>query len=114
VSFRLALIGAGRMGATHARALASSAVVEIACVVDPSDAAAAQVDAPRATLIETDRPDHSHVLGIDRETGIVTLLEERVGDAVTRRAEVTYLEPDARVRDEDFVIHVPEDATPIF
>jgi len=73
-----------------------------------------QVDAPRATLIETDRPDHSHVLGIDRETGIVTLLEERVGDAVTRRAEVTYLEPDARVRDEDFVIHVPEDATPIF
>jgi myo-inositol 2-dehydrogenase/D-chiro-inositol 1-dehydrogenase len=50
VSFRLALIGAGRMGATHARALASSRAVEIACVVDPSDAAAAQVDAPRATL----------------------------------------------------------------
>ena len=38
------------MGATHARALASSRAVEIACVVDPSDAAAAQVDAPRATL----------------------------------------------------------------
>jgi myo-inositol 2-dehydrogenase/D-chiro-inositol 1-dehydrogenase len=50
VSFRLALVGAGRMGATHARALASSRSVEIACVVDPSDAAAAQVDAPRATL----------------------------------------------------------------
>ena len=38
------------MGATHARALAASRSVEIACVVDPSDAAAAQVDAPRATL----------------------------------------------------------------
>jgi len=38
------------MGATHARALAPSRAVEIACVVDPSDAAAAQVDAPRATL----------------------------------------------------------------
>jgi myo-inositol 2-dehydrogenase/D-chiro-inositol 1-dehydrogenase len=50
LSFRLALIGAGRMGATHARALASSRAVEIACVVDPSDAAAARVDAPRATL----------------------------------------------------------------
>jgi myo-inositol 2-dehydrogenase / D-chiro-inositol 1-dehydrogenase len=50
VSFRLALIGAGRMGATHARALASSRAIEIACVVDPADAAAAQVDAPRATL----------------------------------------------------------------
>ena len=38
------------MGASHARALASSRAVEIVCVVDPSDAAAAQVDAPRATL----------------------------------------------------------------
>jgi myo-inositol 2-dehydrogenase / D-chiro-inositol 1-dehydrogenase len=55
VSFRLALVGAGRMGATHARALASSRSVEIACVVDPSDAAASQVDAPRATL--DDLPD---------------------------------------------------------
>jgi myo-inositol 2-dehydrogenase/D-chiro-inositol 1-dehydrogenase len=38
------------MGASHARALASSRAVEVACVVDPSDLAAAQVDAPRATL----------------------------------------------------------------
>ncbi len=48
--FRLALIGAGRMGATHARALESSDTVELVCVVDPSDDAAAQVRAPRATL----------------------------------------------------------------
>jgi myo-inositol 2-dehydrogenase / D-chiro-inositol 1-dehydrogenase len=60
VSFRLALIGAGRMGATHARALASSTEVEIACVVDPSDSAAAHVDAPRATL--EDLPDVDGVL----------------------------------------------------
>jgi myo-inositol 2-dehydrogenase / D-chiro-inositol 1-dehydrogenase len=38
------------MGATHARALTTSRAVEIACVVDPVDEAAAQVDAPRATL----------------------------------------------------------------
>ncbi len=50
MSFRLALVGAGRMGAAHARALASSREVKIACVVDPADAAAAAVDAPRATL----------------------------------------------------------------
>jgi len=50
VAYRLGLIGAGRMGATHARALASSTEVEVACVVDPSDDAAAAVDAPRATL----------------------------------------------------------------
>jgi myo-inositol 2-dehydrogenase / D-chiro-inositol 1-dehydrogenase len=50
VRFRFALVGAGRMGASHARALASSREVEIACVVDPADEAAAQVEAPRATL----------------------------------------------------------------
>jgi myo-inositol 2-dehydrogenase/D-chiro-inositol 1-dehydrogenase len=50
VAFRLALVGAGRMGATHARALASSREVDVVCVVDPSDVAAASVDAPRAAL----------------------------------------------------------------
>jgi len=50
MAFRLALVGAGRMGAAHARALASARAVEIACVVEPSDAAAARVDVPRATL----------------------------------------------------------------
>jgi myo-inositol 2-dehydrogenase / D-chiro-inositol 1-dehydrogenase len=55
VSFRLALVGAGRMGASHARALASSRAVDVACVVEPSDLAATQVDARRATL--DDLPD---------------------------------------------------------
>ncbi len=50
MAFRLALVGAGRMGATHARALASSREVDVVCVVDPSDEAAASVDAPRAAL----------------------------------------------------------------
>jgi myo-inositol 2-dehydrogenase/D-chiro-inositol 1-dehydrogenase len=60
MSFRLALVGAGRMGASHARALAASRAVDVACVVDPSDLAAAQVDAPRATL--DDLPDVDGVL----------------------------------------------------
>jgi len=38
------------MGAAHARALESSDQVDITCVVDPSDEAAASVRAPRATL----------------------------------------------------------------
>ena len=49
-TFRLALVGAGRMGRTHARALATSSSVEIVCVVEPFDEAAALVAAPRATL----------------------------------------------------------------
>jgi myo-inositol 2-dehydrogenase / D-chiro-inositol 1-dehydrogenase len=55
MTFRLALVGAGRMGRTHANALASSSAVEIVCVVEPSDEAAALVDVRRATL--GDLPD---------------------------------------------------------
>lgn len=73
-----------------------------------------EIERPRATLIETDRPDRSVILGVDRETGVVMLLEERAGDTVTRRAEVTYLEPDAPIRDDFFTIHVPTEAVTIF
>src|SRR5436305_9439235 len=46
---RLALIGAGRMGSTHARALAAGCdAVEVAALVEPSDEAAGRVAiAPR-------------------------------------------------------------------
>ena len=78
MSFRLALVGAGRMGETHARALASSAVVDIACVVDPSDAAAAQVDAPRATLADLPEVDGALVAVPTRlHVEVVTRLAER-------------------------------------
>ena len=73
-----------------------------------------EIGHPRTTLIETDRPDRTVVLAVDRETGVVMLLEERVGDTVTRHAEVTYLEPDAPIRDDVFTIHVPADAVSIF
>ena len=73
-----------------------------------------EIGQPRVTIIETDRRDRSVVLGVDRETGIVVLLEERVGETVTRRAEVTYLEPDAPIRDDVFTIHVPADAVTMF
>jgi outer membrane lipoprotein-sorting protein len=73
-----------------------------------------EVAHPRATLIETDRADRTVTLAVDRATGIVLLLEERVGSAVTRHAEVAHLEPDAPVRDEVFTVHVPADAVTIF
>jgi myo-inositol 2-dehydrogenase/D-chiro-inositol 1-dehydrogenase len=43
---RLALIGAGRIGRLHGRAIASSERVRLTAVVEPSDAAAAQVATP--------------------------------------------------------------------
>jgi myo-inositol 2-dehydrogenase / D-chiro-inositol 1-dehydrogenase len=99
--FRLALIGAGRMGATHARALASSRAVEIACVVDPSDAAVAQVDAPRATL--DDLPDvdgalvavptrlHVEVMTRLAEYGLPVLCEKPCGLTVDETRAIAAL-----------------------
>jgi myo-inositol 2-dehydrogenase/D-chiro-inositol 1-dehydrogenase len=101
VSFRLALIGAGRMGASHARALSSSRAVEIACVVDPSDAAAAQVDAPRATL--DDLPDvdgalvavptrlHVEVMTRLAEYGLPVLCEKPCGLTVAETRAIAGL-----------------------
>jgi myo-inositol 2-dehydrogenase / D-chiro-inositol 1-dehydrogenase len=52
-AFRLGLVGAGRMGATHARAIADSDRVELVAVVEPSDeAAAALPDVARLTLAQ--------------------------------------------------------------
>jgi outer membrane lipoprotein-sorting protein len=73
-----------------------------------------EIGHPRATVIETDRPDRVVTLAVDRESGVIMLLEERIGDAVTRHAEVTHLEPDAPIRDDVFTIHVPSDAVTIF
>lgn len=89
------------MGATHARALASSSSVEVACVVDPSDAAAAQVDAPRATLdglpdvdgVLVAVPTHYHVDVVEQVAalGLPVLCEKPCGLTVdeTRRIAAT-------------------------
>ena len=45
------------MGRSHARALAGSRHVEVACVVDPVDGNAEQVEAPRALLAEEEHPE---------------------------------------------------------
>jgi myo-inositol 2-dehydrogenase/D-chiro-inositol 1-dehydrogenase len=89
------------MGATHARALASSQSVEIACVVDPSDAAAAQVDAPRATvdaLPEVDGalvavPTRLHVEVMTRlaEQGLPVLCEKPCGLTVEETRAIAAL-----------------------
>jgi myo-inositol 2-dehydrogenase/D-chiro-inositol 1-dehydrogenase len=42
--FRLGLIGAGRMGCTHLRALSESATVRVVAVADPSEQARAAVN----------------------------------------------------------------------
>ncbi len=73
-----------------------------------------RLDHPRSTYVLTDRPDRWVELGVDRQTGIITLLVEHIGDLVTRHAEVTSLEIDPVIPDEAFAVHLPEDVRRIY
>ncbi|MEZ4597836.1 MAG: hypothetical protein R3C32_14105 [Chloroflexota bacterium] len=69
---------------------------------------------PRSTYVLTDRPDRWVDVGVDRQTGFITLLVEHVGDAVTRHAEAVSLEVDATIPDDAFVVHLPGDVRRIY
>jgi hypothetical protein len=63
-------------------------------------------DHPRSAKVLVDRPDRWLLVGVDRATGLVLLLEEHVGDEMTRRAEVTSIQLDEPMGDEVFTLHV--------
>ncbi len=63
-------------------------------------------DHPRSAKVLVDRPDRWLLVGADRATGLVLLLEEHVGGEVTRRAEATSVALDEPMGDEVFTLHV--------
>ena len=65
-------------------------------------------DHPRSAKMLVDRPDRWLLVGVDRATGLVLLLEEHAGDELTRRAEVTALVLDEPIGDEVFTLHVSD------
>jgi hypothetical protein len=69
---------------------------------------------PRTSRIVADRPDHVVIVAADAALGIVSLLEERLGDRVVRRIEATSIEPDAEIADAAFTISVPADARRVY
>lgn len=69
---------------------------------------------PRSTHVLTDRPDRWVDVGVDRQTGLMTLLVEHIGDSVTRRAEAVSLAIDTPIPDDAFVVHLPGDVRRIF
>jgi hypothetical protein len=73
-----------------------------------------RADHPRSTEVLTDRPDRWLELAVDRLSGLVLLLAEHVGDQLTRHAEVTSVELDARLSDDVFVLHVSSDVRSIY
>jgi hypothetical protein len=71
-------------------------------------------DHPRTIEMAGDRPDHRLQVAFDRETGLLALLVESFGGAVTRRVEATELTPDAAIPESAFAVAVPEDARSIY
>lgn len=69
---------------------------------------------PRSTYVLTDRPDRWVDVGVDRQTGFITLLVEHIGETVTRHAEAVSLEIDAAIPDDAFVVHLPGDVRRIY
>src|ERR1700742_1084522 len=61
--FRMGLVGAGRMGRTHLRALAGSYILRVVAVADPLDSARAAVEAPGISV-------HRDLAGMVRAGGL--------------------------------------------
>src|SRR5215469_9013768 len=64
--FRLAIVGAGRMGRTHIRALSNSDRVRVVSVVEPSDESRAALDSDVAVY-----PDVASLVRADKVDGVL-------------------------------------------
>ncbi len=69
---------------------------------------------PRSAVVLVDRPDRSVDVGIARDSGFVVLLIERIGETVTRYAEVTALELDPTLFDSAFELKLPADVRTVY
>jgi hypothetical protein len=71
-------------------------------------------DHPRAVELAGDRPDHTIDIAVDRGTGVIVRLVERIGGSVTRDAVATVLEPDASLPPSAFEFVFPTGTTMLF
>lgn len=69
---------------------------------------------PRTIGIAGDRPDHAIEIAVDRATGAIVRLVERLGESVTRVAEAVVLQPDAPLPPSAFAFEFPTGTTFIY
>jgi hypothetical protein len=96
------VIGTGPVRVLGRRRVADREAIELECLH------------PRTTRITADLPDHSVILAADAQLGVISLLEQRLGDAVVRRAEATSIEPDAEIADAAFDLAIPATARRVY
>lgn len=78
------------------------------------EAIVVRAEHPRAAKVLVDRPDHSIEVGIGRDSGFVLLYTERIGDSVTRHAQVTRLEIDPTIFDSAFELRLSADTRRLY
>jgi hypothetical protein len=78
------------------------------------EAVVVRAEHPRAAKVLVDRPDRSIEVGIDRATGFLLLLTERIAGEVTHHAEVTSLEVDPTIFDSAFELKLPADVRRLY
>ena len=83
-------------------------------MVGAREAIVVRADHPRSAKVLVDRPDHSIEVGIDRATGFLISLTERIGDQVTHHAEVTELQVDPILLDSAFELRLPDDVRKLY
>lgn len=83
-------------------------------LVGGREAIVVRAEHPRTAKVLLDRPDRSIEVGIDRNTGFLLLLVERIADEVTHHAEVTALDVDATVFDSAFTLNLPADVRELY
>jgi len=71
-------------------------------------------DHPRAVERAADRPDFHVQIAVDRADGYILRLVESIGGELTRVAEATVVEPNARLAPGVFEFEVPEGATVLY
>lgn len=69
---------------------------------------------PRTAKVLLDRPDRAVEVGIARDSGFVVLLTERVGETLTRQAEVTALDLDPTLFESTFELQLPADVRRLY
>jgi outer membrane lipoprotein-sorting protein len=69
---------------------------------------------PRSVEIDGDRPDYRVDIAVDRATGMILRLTERVGDETTRDAEVVDMVPDASLPPTAFDFEFPTGTTMLY
>jgi hypothetical protein len=88
--------------------------VEGTRMVGGREAIFVRVDHPRSSKVLVDRPDRSVEVGIDRQTGFLLLLRERIADVVTRDAEVVVLLVDPVIPATAFELRLPAETRMLY